>query len=209
MSLRITLGLLAVALYALASHWLMVHAADRPWAVAALFGPLLLPVLALAWRRGQALLLGVCALLAMGLVWIVSQGGLGDVRRLYLAQHAGVHLALGLSFLASLRGEGEALITQMARRVHVLTPAMQAYTVRVTRLWVGYFLGMVLLSVGVYALLPWEAWSLLANVLTPLLIGVVFVGEHWARYRLHPEFDRITLAQMVQSVRHPSGGAAR
>ncbi|WP_395700051.1 hypothetical protein [Aquabacterium sp.] len=209
MSLRITLGLLAVALYALASHWLMVHAADRPWAVAALFGPLLLPVLALAWRRGQALLLGVCALLAMGLVWIVSQGGLGNVRRLYLAQHAGVHLALGLSFLASLRGEGEALITQMARRVHVLTPAMQAYTVRVTRLWVGYFLGMVLLSVGVYALLPWEAWSLLANVLTPLLIGVVFVGEHWARYRLHPEFDRITLAQMVQSVRHPSGGAAR
>lgn len=209
MSLRITLGLLAVALYALASHWLMVHAADRPWAVAALFGPLLLPVLALAWRRGQGLLLGVCALLAMGLVWIVSQGGLGDVRRLYLAQHAGVHLALGLSFLASLRGEGDALITQMARRVHVLTPAMQAYTVRVTRLWVGYFLGMVALSVGVYALLPWEAWSLLANVLTPLLIGVIFVGEHWARYRLHPEFDRITLAQMVQSVRHPSGGAAR
>ncbi len=208
-SLRITLGLLAVALYALASHWLMVNAAEQPWAVAALFGPLLLPVLALAWRRGQALMLGFCLLAVLALVWVVSQGGLGDVRRLYLAQHAGMHLALGLTFMASLRGEGDALITQMARRVHALTPAMEAYTVQVTRLWVGYFLGMVVASIGVYALLSWEAWSLLANVLTPLAIGLVFAGEHWARYRLHPEFDRITLAQMVQSVRQPSNGAAR
>lgn len=209
MKLRLVLGLLAVALYALLSHYLMMYAANEPWAVAALFGPLLLPCLAVAWRRRQPLLMAASVAAALALVVIVARGGLGDVHRLYLLQHAGTHLALGLTFLASLRGGGPSLITQMARRVHKLSPAMEAYTAQVTKLWVGYFLGMVAASFAVYALLPWSAWSLLANVLTPVLIGLVFVGEHWARYRLHPEFERLTLAQMVRAASQPAGEAAR
>lgn len=205
MNLRLALGLLAVALYAVLSHWLMLHATSEPWAVAALFGPLLLPGLALAWRRRQPLLLAAAALAALALVFIVARGGLGDVKRLYLLQHAGVHLALGLSFLASLRGGGPALITQMARRVHRLTPAMEAYTVQVTRLWVGYFLGMAALSVVVFLLMPWSAWSWLANLITPLAIAALFVGEFWLRYRLHPEFERLSFAQMLRAVQ---GGPA-
>lgn len=204
MSLRLALGLGAVALYAVASHALMVHAAEAPWAVAALFGPLLLPVLALAWRRRNLLLLGATVMGLVALVFIVAAGGLGDVKRLYLAQHAGFHLALGLSFLASLFGGGPALVTQMARRVHALSPAMEAYTVRLTWMWVAYFLGMVVTSVAVFLLMPWEAWSLLANVLTPVLLGIVFVGEHWIRYQLHPEFERATLAQMIRAARQPA-----
>ena len=209
MKLRLMAGLLAVAGYALLSHLLMLHAASEPWAVAALFGPLILPCLALAWRRRQPLLLAASVLAALALVVIVARGGLGDVKRLYLMQHAGTHLALGLTFLASLRGGGPSLITQMARRVHAVSPGMEAYTVQVTKLWVGYFLGMVLLSVAVYALLPWSAWSLLANVLTPVIIGLVFVGEHWARYRLHPEFERLSLAEMVRAVSRTPGEVAR
>jgi uncharacterized membrane protein len=207
--LRLVLGLLAVALYALLSHFLMLHAANEPWAVAALFGPLILPCLAVAWRRRQPLLIAASLAAALALVVIVARGGLGDVRRLYLMQHAGTHLALGLTFLASLRGGGPSLITQMARRVHALSPAMEIYTVQVTKLWIAYFLGMVAASIAVYALLPWSAWSLLANVLTPVIIGLVFVGEHWARYRLHPEFERLTLAEMVQAVSRAPGEAAR
>ncbi|HSW06629.1 hypothetical protein [Aquabacterium sp.] len=209
MKLRLALGLLAVVLYAVLSHFLMLYAASEPWAVAALFGPLLLPCLALAWRRRQPLLLGASVLAALALVLIVARGGLGDVKRLYLMQHAGTHLALGLVFLASLRGDGPSLITQMARRVHALSPAMETYTAHVTRLWVGYFFAMMLVSVAVYATLPWSTWSLLANVLTPLAIAVVFVGEHWARYRLHPEFERLTLAQVLHALNGASGEAAR
>lgn len=209
MKLRLVLGLLAVALYALLSHLLMLHAANEPWAVAALFGPLLVPCLAVAWRRRQPLLIAASIAAALALVIIVARGGLGDVKRLYLMQHAGTHLALGLTFLASLRGGGPALITQMARRVHKLSPAMEVYTMQVTKLWVGYFLGMVAASIAVYALLPWSAWSLLANVLTPVIIGVVFLGEHWARYRLHPEFERLTLAQVVHAASRTPGEAAR
>ena len=64
-------------------------------------------------------------------------------------------------------------------------------------------------SIAVYALLPWSAWSLLANVLTPVIIGMIFIGEHWARYRLHPEFERLTLAEMVQAVSRGPSEAAR
>lgn len=200
MNHRLLLTLLGVAAYALLSHALMLHAADAPWAVAALFGPLLMPVLALAWKRGHAPLLGAALLAAVAIVLVVAAGGLGDVKRLYVLQHAGVHVALGLVFLTSLRGGGPALITQLARRLHrTLSPAMEAYTVQVTRLWVGYFLGMALLSVLVFLTLPWAAWSLLANLLTPLAIAAVFVGEHVARYRLHPEFERVSLADAARA----------
>jgi len=208
MNLRIALGLLAVVAYALLSHGLMLYFAHEPWAVAALFGPLLLPCLAMAWRRGQAGLLVACAIASLALVWFVARGGLGDVRRLYLMQHAGTHLALGLTFFASLRGGGPSLITRMARRVHALTPAMEVYTAHVTRLWAAYFFGMTVLSCVVFASLSWEAWSLLANVLTPLCIGALFVGEHWARYQLHPEFERLTLAQVVHALRQDAAKPA-
>ena len=89
----------------------------------------------------------------------------------------------------------------MARRVHHLTPDAEAYTRRTTWMWAGYFIGMALLSGLVYGLLPWSAWALLANVLTPLAVAALFVGEYLLRYWLHPEFERVTLADMVRVAR--------
>jgi uncharacterized membrane protein len=48
--------------------------------------------------------------------------------------------------------------------------------------------------VAVYAACDWRVWSLLANLVTPLAIGALFVGEYLLRYRLHPEFERSSLA---------------
>lgn len=208
MSRHLLLGGLAAVGYAVLSHFLMLHAADAPWAVAALFGPLLLPLLLLAWRARRPLW-GVTTLAgAAALLGLVAAGGLGDVRRLYLAQHAGVHLVLGWGFAASLRRGQVALITRMAASLHRLTPAMVAYTRQLTRLWVGYFFGMAGLSLAVYATLPWAAWSLLANLLTPLAIAGLFVGEWGLRYRLHPAFERVSMADMVRSLRHRAVGPA-
>ena len=201
---HLLLGLLAAALYALLSHVLMVYAANTPWAIAAVFGPGLLPVLGLAWRGRQPVLLALTVLAAAGLVWVAAAGGLGDVKHLYLAQHAGMHAALGLSFGWTLRPGHTALISAMARRVHAVSPAMAHYTRGLTWLWVAYFFGMALLSLGVFVGLSWAAWSLLANVLTPLAMGVLFVGEHALRYRLHPEFERVSLAGMVRAYRQPA-----
>ena len=210
MNARLGAGVAAVLVYAVLSHQLMLHAAEAPWAVAAIFGPLLLPCLALAWRRGNRLVLVLTVAALVALVFIVAAGGLGDVKRLYLAQHVGWHVMLGLSFAASLRGPGLTLVGQMARRVHGghLSPPMQAYTVHVTRLWAGYFFGMAALSVAVFLMAPWSAWSLLANLLTPLAIGLLFVGEYVVRYWLHPEFERVKFADAVRAFQHPPEAAA-
>lgn len=191
---RLALGVMAVAAYAIASHLLMLHAAEEPWAVAALLGPLLAMTGLYAAQRRQWPMLATVGAATVGLIAIVLHGGAGDVSRLYVLQHAGIHASLGLSFAASLRGPQPSVISRLAERLHPLTPAMRAYTRRVTQVWVGYFFAMASLSVLLYLWGPWSAWSLLANVLTPLAIGALFVGEYLLRYRLHPEFERTTLA---------------
>jgi hypothetical protein len=40
----------------------------------------------------------------------------------------------------------------------------------------------------------------LANLLTPLLVGALFIGEYLLRYRLHPEFERTRLIDAVRAV---------
>lgn len=208
-SWRLALGVAAALAYAALSHWLMVHAADRPWAVAVLFGPLLAMIAGVAARRRRAPTLVATLAGALALVVIVSRGGLGDVNRLYVAQHAGTHALLLAVCVASLRPGRLSWIGQAAQRVHgPLTPGMAAYTTRVTWLWAGYFALMTAASVGVFLGCAWETWSLLANAVTPAAIGLLFVGEHLLRYRLHPEFERVTMARVVQAWSRPPAGAA-
>lgn len=182
-----------VAAYALLSYLLMLHAADEPWAVLALLAPgtLALVAAALASRRRGLAALGLLAL--AGLAALAMTTAAGRVERLYVAQHAGIHLALGWTFAHTLRAGGLPMITAFALRVHRerLTAEMRAYTRRLTRLWCGYFVGMAVFSVLLYLLAPWSAWSLFANLLTPLSAAALFLGEHLVRYRLHPEFDRV------------------
>ena len=60
---------------------------------------------------------------------------------------------------------------------------------------VGAVLGLILGTVGFLRI---AAWSLFSNVLTPIGVGALFIGEYLLRYRLHPEFER---TRMVDAVR--------
>ncbi len=200
-------GVLLVAAYALMSHLLMVHAADRPWAVAALFGPLPLAFAGLAIRRRHAPALLACIALVALLVLVVSRGGVGDVNRLYVLQHAGIHLALFAGFGLTLRPGSTALISHLALRLHGDMPASQhAYTRRLTAVWAAYFGAMVLCSLGLYMFAPWPWWSLFANVLTPLSAASLFVVDHAVRKRWHPEFKPASLSQALRA--YQDAGAA-
>ena len=184
--------------YALLSNVLMVHAADRAWTVALLFGPLLVAIGALGWQRRQWLTLLACLGLLMVLAAVVARGGVQDAQRLYVLQHGAIHLALAWSFGLTLRGDAQPLITGLARGVHgrlgqSFTPAMAAYTRGLTALWAGYFLAMVLLSALLYLAASWPLWSLFCTVLTPLSAVLLFIAEHVWRYRRHPEFPRVTM----------------
>lgn len=197
---RLAAGVLAAGAYAVLSHWLMLHAAGEPWAVAALLGPLLLAALAVALQRRQWHMLAALALAVIGLAAVVARGGLGDMNRLYVLQHVGIHLALCASFGATLLGGRLSLIGRVAEHVHgTLSPAMAAYTRAVTRVWTIYFAAMALVSIWIYATGAWSTWSLLANVLTPIVIAALFIGEYLLRYRLHPEFERTTLSAAVRA----------
>ena len=210
-SWRLVAAALALAGYAWLSYALMVHASDHPWAVAALFGPLLLAIGFTGWRRRHRPTLAVCAGLFVALATVVARGGVDDVHRMYVLQHAGIHLALAWVFGVSLRAGETPLITALARQVHrEFTPDMQAYTRRLTGAWVGFFLAMVLISWATYGLAPWPWWSLFCNVFTPLAAIGFFVVEHVLRYRWHPEFERASLSAAWQAWRrHSSAGAVR
>ena len=199
---HIAVAVLALAAYALLSHLLMVHAAHAPWAVAVLFGPLVVAVGLGAWQRRQMALMAACAAGVALLVLIVARGGVADIQRLYVLQHGGLHLALAWAFGSTLRAGSTPLITALAQSVHSrFTPELRDYTRWLTGLWVAYFLGMVVLSLLLYALTPWAWWSLFCNLLSPLAAGLLFVGEHGVRYWRHPEFERVSLRSALQAYR--------
>lgn len=190
----------AVGGYALLTNWLMVHAAHQPWAVALVFAPLLALLAGAAWQlRSRALAAAVAGGVAL-LAWVVRSGGVADIDRLYVLQHAGFHLALALVFGVTLRRGATPLISALALSVHGhLTPTMRDYTRRLTAAWALYFVAMVAVSFALYALAPWAWWSFFGNLLTPLAALAFFVGEHVLRYRLHPEFERVTLHTAIEA----------
>ena len=101
---------------------------------------------------------------------------------------------------ANLAAGREPLVSALARRVHgSLTPAMAAYSRRVTVAWTFYFVAMAVLSIVLFATAPFVAWAAFANLVTPLAIVAMFVGEYLLRYRLHPEFERTTITQAVRA----------
>jgi uncharacterized membrane protein len=195
----IALAAAAVA-YVLVTHWLMTSAPASPWNAVIVVSPMLGAASIVAWRRRRRLLAAIAALAAAGLV---AQAWLGHdlpAGSLYVCQHVVIHLLLAFVFGLTLQGGREALVTALARRVHgTMTPAMAAYSRKVTVAWTGYFIAMAILSLVLYAVAPFEVWATFANLVTPFAILSMFIGEYLLRYRLHPEFERATLAQAVRA----------
>lgn len=198
------IGLIAAALlaYAFGTHVLMSQAPASPWTVALVLGPMALAGAVLAARTllGRWLLGVLLGVAAAG--WVMGHTDWWQPRWLYLAQHVGVQGMLGAAFGLSLRAGHTPLITLLASRVHrELTPAMVDYTRAVTLAWTLEFALVVVGSLALYAWAPLAWWSLWANVATPVLAIGLFVGEYLLRYRLHPEFERVTLADAVRAWR--------
>jgi uncharacterized membrane protein len=195
----IAVGLAAIA-YVLGSHWLMTGAPASPWNAVIVVGPMLGAAALLAWQRRQRLLATLAALATAALVVQAWRGDGLSVGSIYVAQHVAIHVLLAFVFGLTLQAGREPLVTALARRVHGnLTPAMAAYSRTVTLAWAIYFVAMAVLSLVLYALAPFDVWATFANLLTPLAIVLMFVAEYLLRYRLHPEFERATLAQAVRA----------
>jgi uncharacterized membrane protein len=201
-------GAVAAIAYAAASYTLMTRAQDSAWSLVVVLGPLVVLGAAAAWGNGHRVLAAATLLAGLLLAAYAASGRGLPARWLYLAQHAGVHLALGAWFGATLRTGAEPLVSALARRVHgTLTQAMARYTRQVTCAWTLYFFGIAAASLTLFVAGDFAHWSLLADLLTPVLTGAFFVGEYLVRYRLHPEFERVGLQQAIVAWRaHGTGG---
>lgn len=199
--------LVAVALlglaYVLGSHWLMTSAPPSPWNAVGLLSPMLGAAAFGAWQAGQPIRAAAAAVAIAVLVALAAFHIETPAPLLYLGQHVATHLALALWFGSTLRLDGQPLISMLAEKVHGhLTPGMAAYTRNVTRAWVGYFVAMAALSVLLFASASFDTWARFANLVTPLAVAVMFVGERLLRYRLHPEFERASMADSVRAYLH-------
>lgn len=201
---------LAMATYSILSYQLMAHLPAHPWTVAALFGPLVGAVALGGLRQRHWPTVAGCAALALLLAVVVARGGVADVSRLYVLQHGVIHLLLAWTFGITLRAGSVPLITRVAERVHVdFTPAMRAYSRKVTVAWVGFFIGMTAVSALLYALAPWTWWSFFCTILTPLAAVAFFVGEHAWRHWAHPDFGPASLSRAWQAYRQQAAADGR
>lgn len=196
----ISAAVLAVTWIA-ACHLLMTRAPGFAWNGVVIVGPMLAWLIAVGVQRRSPLLALAAAAGLAALVYAPLRGSAMSLETLYVAQHATVHGALALVFAASLGAGREPLITALARRVHGgrLSPAMAAYSRRVTLVWSVYFGAMALLSVALWLFAPFVVWAQFANIVTPLAMTALFVGEYIVRYRLHPEFERATLGDALRA----------
>ncbi|UCV18982.1 COG4648 family protein [Ferribacterium limneticum] len=157
----------------------------------------------LLWRSSHVLLTGA-GILAMlgGLAWYWPTLR-ENIALLFFIQHLGTNLALGALFGRSLLGDGEALITQLARAVHEanLSELKRRYTRQATLAWTLFFLGNALISAVLWLLAPHTVWSIYANLLSAPLLGAMFIGEHIWRLKALPPDERPSIAQVVSAYR--------
>ncbi|MEP7296140.1 MAG: hypothetical protein ABI702_08125 [Burkholderiales bacterium] len=209
MPLRIVAVVLASVAYVLGTHWLMTRPGGSPWNVVGVVTPMLAAIAIGAWRGGQRLLGGAAALAIIVLCVQALRGVAVAPPLLYLAQHVGIHLSLAIGFGSTLRAGHTPLITTMAARVHhTFTPARRAYTRHLTMVWTLYFVAMATISLALFAFASFETWALFANLLTPCALVLMFGGEYLLRYRLHPEFERTSIADAIRSYRHVDKAAS-
>lgn len=203
---RLIFGLIggaAFVAWALAAHITSQQSEAAPWAVALAALPLLLIAFGAVRGLTRSLLPPLAALAACGtllyLAWPFLQQ---NVHSMYLAQHVGMNGALGLLFGRSLFGGREPLVTHFASLIRTdMAPAVRRYTRQATVAWTIFFATMTATSLLLYFLAPIEAWSLLANVLTLPLVGLMFLGEALVRHAVLPPEECLGIRETIRAYR--------
>jgi len=133
----------------------------------------------------------VAAITAVAAVWLGWPLIEHHFASMFFAEHAGANLVLAVVFGHTLLGNREALCTRFARLLHGTLPAeVERYTRQVTAAWTIFFVVMFVLSCMLYLAGDLAAWSLFANIASPVLVAAMFVVEYLVRYRVLPNWER-------------------
>lgn len=179
----------------------LVHAAvvtdsrALEWAAIMLLGwNLLQPWLA---RRSRPAYLALLLVIAGGTGFVV----LGDGRLFLYAAPILIFLALMWLFGQTLLPGRRPLITAIADAMRGPLPdAVARYTRRLTLAWSGLFAVMALINLLLALFAPPVLWSLFANFINYLIIGLVFVLE-WLFRRWHlGDEETLSLRQYLRGM---------
>jgi len=169
--------------------------------------PLVVVLLGIGRRMAHPLLLAFIVAAAAGAVWWSWSGFERHVADIFFAEHAGLMLALALFFGRTLRPGEEPLCTRFARIVHgTLAPGVSAYTRKLTVAWTLFFAALCAASCALYLSGHLEAWSILANILTPALIAALFLVEYAVRRRALPHHESGGILAGVRAFRRHMAG---
>ena len=123
---------------------------------------------------------------------------------LYFVQHVGAMTLLGLVFGSTLAStHAEALCSRMASLMipEPLGADYFRYTWNVTLAWTIYFAVSAALSILLFFYAPIQAWSIFADVLTPVTLGLMFAVEYLVRRRVLPNGPSPSIAATIKAYR--------
>jgi uncharacterized membrane protein len=198
---RALLLVAASGAYLFAVHFTVTAAQPSIFGALLAVVPLALAALAMAWtsrRRGLALLLWGAALMTLASEWTLV---MSRFEWIYFLQHVGIFSLLALGFGRSLAPGAEPMVSRFARMSHggKLAPLLAAYTRRVTLAWAVFFAGLALVSLLLFLNGALELWSLFINLVTPIAIGIMFMGEFAVRSVVLPRALRTGFAESIRS----------
>jgi uncharacterized membrane protein len=186
------------------SHLLTINEHPNLLMLAVGVTPLTVMAVLAAWHsklRGLALLM----LAMLTLLVVLYLDKLRDhVNWLYFMQHVGAMSLLAITFGSTLgRSDEDALCSRVTRLLlpSPADPVYMRYTWKVTLVWTAYFILSAMLSVGLFFFGPLTVWSLFANLLTPVTVGLMFVAEYLVRVRVLPDREHYSIAQIIQAYR--------
>lgn len=194
----------AGAAYLIFSHLLTIDQHPSLLMLALGVTPLTVMTLLAAWHsRMRWLALTLLAMLGLT-VLLYLEALRNHVNWLYFMQHAGTMVLLAITFGSTLgRGDADALCSRVTRLMLAgsADPVYMRYTWKVTLIWTAYFIASGLVSVGLFFYGPLAVWSCFANLLTPVIVGLMFVIEYGVRVRVLPDRAHFSIAQTIKAYR--------
>jgi uncharacterized membrane protein len=205
---RTAVAVAASVAFAIAAHVAIVEGISAQAGAVLALVPIAFLLLALA-RRSLRPAAAIAALAAAGmLAWLAFPALEVNFPSLFFVEHAGGQLLLAAVFGRTLVGGSEPLVARFARMLHGELPAeVQRYCRHATIAWTAFFCTLFVLSCGLYLGGFLAAWSLLANILSPLLVGAMFVGEYFVRHRVLPDWERAGIMGGVHAFQRHVGAA--
>ncbi len=194
--------------FAIAAHFAIVHGLDDQSGALLSLVPVAFLVTWLVRRSPRPQLALVAATLAAAAAWLAFPALKSWFPNLFFVEHAGAQLVLAFVFGRTLLKGREPLVARFAHMVHGhLPPEVARYCRAVTVAWTAFFCVLFVLSCTLYLCGFLAAWSILANILSPILVGAMFAVEYVVRYRVLPDWERVGVLGGIRAFTRHFGAA--